>query len=375
MSMLLLAFSALASACDAKPLVAAFAEVSPAAAGDEFVKIAACDAAAAKALAPEAFKRIIAGPGGQAAAVQAVKLGAGPEVLAWIGRMQPDERGSTLAQLGDSCATPEVGPFFVASAATLAERFYSERWWAGLDGCRVPEVQALLGSAVTAKRKDRTLFAALLDVYARNLGGSAVPMLTDLLKSETDTMVLIDIIDAFPAAAGVGDAAGMNAEAAKAASAALRELAPGLPEKTADQSRKALLSLGDELAADKLSVTRYRPVAQPDGGLLYGVVGVEVATCKKGDTRVEIHQAQVKDTGHTWPDQLAERVEPKARDLFALELAANCKGTSAISFRYTEVPIKDAAAYGTWLDTQLKEIQSANPGVNAKVYPYEPMSL
>jgi hypothetical protein len=70
--------AAFAAPCDPKPLQAAWADVSPNAAGDRYVELVACDAGAAKAFAPEAFKKVLPGPGGEAAAIAAIKAGAGP---------------------------------------------------------------------------------------------------------------------------------------------------------------------------------------------------------------------------------------------------------------------------------------------------------
>ncbi len=367
--------ASLAAPCDPAPIQAAFADISPTAGGDKYVELVACDAAAAKAFAPEAFKKIIAGTGGDAAAIAAIKVGAGATVLTWVSALEPDDRGPTLARLGDGCAAPEVATFFVDAEKSLGDNFYRGRWWAGLDSCRVEPVQQLLATALSSRRKDRTLFGALLGVYARNLGGKAVPMLTELITGETDPAVVIDIVDAFSDAAGVGDPGGINPAAAEAAAAALRTLAPTLPDKSADQTRKTFLSLNDELEADKQVAVRYRSILQPKGGLLYGVVGVEVAVCKKGDTRVEVHHAQVLDTGHTWPDQVAERTDANARSAFAFELAADCKGTSKITMTYPEAPFKDAAAYTAWLNARLNEVRTANPGVDVKVLPATPISI
>lgn len=364
-----------AGACDPKPIQAAFADISPTAGGDKFVELVACDAAAAKTFAPEAFKKIIAGTGGDAAAVAAIRVGAGDTVRAWVGTLEPDDRGPTLARLGDACATPEVATFFVDAEKALTDKFYSGRWWAALDSCRAEPVQKLLSEALTSRRKDRTLFGGLLDVYARNLGGKAIPALAELVKAETDPAVVIDIIDAFSDAAGVGDVAGVNAEAAKAADEALKVLAPTLPEAAADQARKTFLSLGDEAEADKQAAVRFRPVLQPGGGLLYGVIGVEVATCKKGDTKVEVHHAQILEAGRTWPDQLADRADAKARAAFAFELAASCKGTSTITLTWSETPFKDTAAFTTWLNAELNTVRKTNAGVDVKVLPAPQLAL
>lgn len=375
MWVLLIGSAFAAAPCDAKALQASFTDISPTAAGERFVELAGCDPVAAKAFAPEAFQKVIAGNGGDAAVVAAIKLGAGETVRNWLLGLEPDDRGPTLSKLGDTCETPEVPGFFVESEKALTDRFYSGRWWAALDSCRAPAVQALLNRALTERRKDRTLYGGLLDVYARNLGAKAIPALAAMVKAETDPLVIIDIVDSFPDAAGVGDAAGANPEVVLAAATALKEASPNLPEKAADQARKALLSLNDELAADQLVTVRFKSLLQPDGSLLYGVLGVEVATCKKGDTRIDVHHAMLRDSGHTWPDQLAERAEGGARSAFGFKLGEQCRGTSEVSFQWSETPFKDAAAFNKWLGDQMDRVRVGHPGVDVKVYPAAPLQL
>lgn len=358
--------------CDAKALTQAVKDASPGGIPQAFADLAACDAAAAKAIAPEAFTRVLPGPNGDNAAVLAMKLGAGDAVRAWIGAMQPDDRGPTLNRLGDRCAEPEVAKFWVESHESMGARFFEARWYAALDSCRTPEVQGLLGAALATSKKDRALFGGVVDVYARNLGKQAIPGLRELAKGETDPLVLIDIVDAFADAAGVGGASGPDAEAVSAALAALSEMTPTLPEKVADQARTTYLALGDELGADKLVTVRYRSALQSDGTLLYGLVVVEKATCKKGDLRVEAHHGPVVDSGHTWPDQLQERLMDAAKVQYELDLAETCKGTSTFQWITAEAPFKDEAAMKQWIDRTLVEVRNT-AGADVKVFPHDPI--
>lgn len=370
-----LAPDAAAATCDAKGITARFNDASPSGAGVIYAELAACDAAAAKTLAPTAFQKIIAGDGGNQAALAAIKGGSGGEVRSWVGRLESDERSSTIAWLGNQCTEATVPAWFLDTEKTLGKTFYDQRWFAALANCRDASVQTYLGGAVDRARADRGLFAGLLATYARNLGKAAIPGLGDRLGSETDPLVAIDLVKALPDAAGVGNEGGANPEGVALAVATLDKVAVKLPEKSLDSVRRAYLALGAEANADNLAAIRYKNLMQADGGLLYGVVGVEKATCKKGDIKVEAHTAQVKDTGHTWPDQLMERVDPAARAVFDLDLAENCKGTSEISFLITEGPLKDANEYKTWVDKTLSGVQKANGGADVKVYPYEPIGL
>lgn len=364
-----------AAPCDVKPLQAEFADTSPTGAGAVYAKIAACDPAAAKAMAGEAFAKIIAGDGGNSAALAAIQGGSGEVVRGWVAGLASDERSPTLAWLGNQCKDPTVPAFFVDTEKSLGRAFYDQRWFAALATCREPSVQTLLLGALDRAKNDRMLYPALLAAYARNVGKASIPYIQERLGTETDSTVVIDLVGALPDAAGVGSAGGANTDAVTVADTALTQIAARLPEKSMDAVRAAFLTLGDEPAADNTVAMRYRSLLQPEGGLLYGVVAVEKATCKKGDTRVEVHTAEVKDTGHTWPDQLLERVDPAARAVFDLDLAANCKGTSVITFTVPEAPFKDAAAYKSWSDKTVSEVQKSAAPVTAKVYPMDPISL
>lgn len=372
---LALAAPAPAPACDAKALGKALEEASPQGAAAAFVALAECNAAAGKAAAPVAFPRILPGPGGDAAAIAAMKVGAGDAVRTWIASLQPDERGSTLDRLGETCTDAAVPAFFIESYKALGEKFWSGRWHAALDTCRAPVVQELLRGELGPLKKDRALFGAVLDVYARNLGAAAIPTVQELARGETDPLVLIDLVDALPDAAGVGAPNGANPEAVTQALAALEGIAPTLPEKSADHARTVYLALGDERGADKLVTVRYASSLQADGGLIYGVVAVEKATCKKGDVRVEAHHAELRDPGKTWPDQVKERVGDSVKAGFEMDLAASCKGTGTVELFTPEAPLKDAAAYKAWLDATLTEVGKASPGVSVKVFPHEPIKL
>lgn len=356
------------AACDEKAIQAQFAETSPASSGKVYAELAACNPATANAQAKEAFKKIIAGENGNAALLAGIKVGANPVVREWIAGIASDERSPTLAWLGNQCAEPTVPAFFVETEKALGQKFYDDRWFAALGSCRVPAVQTMLGAAVDRAHKDRTMFGAVLGTYARNLGKAAMPGMTELLAKETDPLVMIDLLKAFPDAAGVGSPDGASPDAVTIAISSLATVAPNLPEKAADAAREVFRALGDDRAADGLSIVRYRSLRQASGGLLYGVIAVERATCKKGDAKIEAHQAQATDTGHTWPDDLLERVEPNARTIFDLDLAASCKGTSEIKFYVPTEPFKDAAAYKAWSDVTLAQVQKDAAGVSVKVY-------
>lgn len=366
-----------APACDVKALNKALAEAAPSGAGKAFADLAACNPAAAKTAAPEAFKKILAGEQGDAAVVTAIGIGAGDVVREWANAQMPDDRSRTISKLGEKCDQAGVPEFFIDTATALGEKFWTERWYRGLRDCRAPKVQELLKQRIANPGADRMLLFGVIEVFGRNLGRDAVPALKEALQSEKDPEIAAYFVNAFADAVGVGSVKGPDAEAAKEAIAAINALAPTLPAKAIDQARTTLLNLGAEADSDRLAVIRHKDVMQSSGGLLYGVVTTEVATCKKGDTRVAIHTAQVNEGGKTWPDQLRDRVADPVKTAMELDLAASgsCKGTGTHENVTPSAPFKDAAAYQKWVDDTILEIQKKYPDLKIKVIPEEPLSL
>src|SRR5690606_703284 len=130
-----------------------------------------------------------------------------------------------------------------AAAQREGERFWKDGWYRGLGDCRSEGVQQLLTDAISgdgagsAFASDRALWSAVLEVYARNLGADAVPRLEQLVAEIEDEGEKRLVVSAFADAANVGDSAGIDAGAAKAAVEALERLGPGLPGTVVDQAR------------------------------------------------------------------------------------------------------------------------------------------
>jgi hypothetical protein len=135
-----------APTCDVKALGKALTEAVPNQAGKAFAELAACDPAAANKAAPEAFKKILAGETGDAAVVVAIGVGAGESVRAWVNVQEPDDRSRTISKLGEKCDQAGVPAFFLDTATTLGEKFWTDRWSRGLDDCR----QSLPGCPVAS---------------------------------------------------------------------------------------------------------------------------------------------------------------------------------------------------------------------------------
>jgi hypothetical protein len=370
----LLPVSHAAPACDVKALTTALVDAGPNQTGAAFAALAACDPAAANKAAPDAFKKILAGESGDAAALVAIGIGAQEPVRAWVNTQEPDDRSRTISKLGEKCATAGVPAFFLDTTKLLGPKFWSERWYRGLDDCREPAVQELLRTRIADTSGDRALYRGVLEVYARNLGAGAIPALEAAVTAEKDGEISAMLIDSYADAARVGREGGADADAVKLAVASINKVAPLLPEKGVDQARTTLLALGAEADSDRLAGIRFKNVLQPAGGLLYGAFTVESATCKKGDARVVLHHAVINEAGRTWPNQVGERIGPTVAENFDLDLATSCKGTGT-NETTTSPALKDAAAYQAWVDEAIKEFQKKNPTIKAKIVAEDPLAL
>lgn len=347
------------------------AEAGPAAAGRAWLDLATCDAAAGKAAAPDAWKKIIAGPGADAAAVKALELGLGDAIRTWADTQQPDEKSAFVNTLGEQCTNAAVPAFFAESAKVLGEKFWSGRWFAGLDACRTPEAVELLKAGVESQTAERGRFKAVLETLARNLGKDALPVLEAKLAAEKDPEIASYLVGAFADAAGVGSVAGLNTEAAAAAVATLQKLGPTMPELAVEGARTTLLALRDEAASDGMAALRYRALAQADGSLHYGVYVTKVGTCKK-DTRIEVHTMLLTHAGRTWPDQVVARAKPHT-DALTWKLPKDCTGELVVTASAT--PVKDAAAFDAFVKAQDTELQKKHDGVKVKAFAEAPAAI
>ena len=340
-------------------------EAGPAAAGKAWLDLAMCDAGTARTAAPAAWAKIIAGSGADAASIKAIELGLGDAIRAWVETLQPDERSSFINMLGEQCSNAAVPTFFADSSKALGDKFWTARWFAGLDSCRSPVAVGVLEAGLESQKEERSRFKSILETYARNLGKDAIPKLEARAAAEKDAELASYAVGAFADAAGVGSPGGINNEAAQAAIAAILKLAPALPEKSIEQARTTLLALRDEANSDGLAAQRYRSLAQADGSLTYGIYVVKVATCKK-DTKVEVHTTLATNGGHTWPDQVVARTKPNI-DHFTWHLPKDCTGDVGITA--SPQPLKDKAAITAFNDAQDAELEKKNPGIKVKVFP------
>ena len=364
--LLALSFVATANAqdCNARQLEKDLAEASPNGIPAAFEALAVCSPDKAKAKAATAFEKVLSGEGGNAMVVSAVKVGAGDAARDWIGGLQSDERSRTIAALGAACNGEDaVAGFLVDTGSALGDDFWEDRWYRSLAECRHPDVQAMLTTEVAAKSDNRTRFFGVLEVYSRNLGGDAIPVLTALLSEITDEEELTYIVNAFADAAQVGSLNGQDAETTEKAVKAIVEAAPNLPTRAVEQSRTTLTSLGAQDEADALVAVRYKEALQDDG-LHWGIVVIENATCKNDKVKVNVHTGQVVEGGAMWPDQIGAPAHAAATSSWEYPHAKKCEVAHEIWLADTPMTPADIEA---WTAERLRDANKKHPGAKVIV--------
>ena len=131
-----------------------------------------------------------------------------------------------------------------------------------------------------------------------------------------------------------------------------------MAQKALYQARTTVRALGDERASDELAAVYFKAIKQSDNSFLWGVVLTETATCKNGKVQQNVHVGELRDSGHTWSDQIKERATA-ATGAWPLTLAEKCKGEAKVEVMVPAEPFADAAAYKAWTDNQVKEIQKS----------------
>ena len=332
-----------AADCDAKQLTKDINDASPVAVPRVFLKLAECDAEAAKKAGEAAFAKILHGDEGNQAAVAGLKVGAQKPVMDWVDRLEPDHRSQSMLWFGNQCGdVPEVGEFFVASAAQKPGPFLQERWYRGMAKCRVEGVQNLLRDVVEKNSLDLSPESkfGFIEVYARNLGKDAIPHLRSTAGSLTEAKDISLLLNAFGDAANVGSLEGIDEAAAKEATAAIESLAPQIHPDAMEQARDTLLALGAEDLSN--SVVQYRwPDRIQAGTYAYAVVATEDITCKNGKQQVIFHHGRLTNFTQ-WPDALEMDVEGRVKEGWSLNGAEKCKGTGSIAVKMSPTPVDDA---------------------------------
>ncbi|TVQ87263.1 MAG: hypothetical protein EA397_18265 [Deltaproteobacteria bacterium] len=366
---------AAASPCDARSLRKELDEATPVAVGSRFQKLAECDERQAKAAAPKAFQRMLAGAEGYAAATRAVELRLDTVVHGWIEGLEPDQRSRAIAALGDQCAESEaVQAFFLATYKDRGDAFFTQRWHRGLTECRVAPIQELLGDALTSKEisRDRPKLFSVLEVYARNLRGDAIPALIDLASKSDDPEELTYLVNAFADTAGVGSVEGLDAAVASKAAEAIVDLAGSLPPRAIEQARTTLTALGATDEADQLAVHRWRERKDGEGNYRYAVAITEQITCKNGKKLTNLHLGKFAEGGIAWPEQLADDLQEKLTYEWKLDGASRCKGSAEFAVEMVEEPFESSDAQAAWVQKREADFAKVQDrSAKRKVYRHE----
>ena len=360
-------------ACDARALAKDVETVAPVKGAKTFTELAECDAEKAKKAAAKALPRMLAGGDGNKAALAAIEVGADTDLRAWLKGLEPDQRSRTVAWLGEQCAESEpVQKFFATAKAEMGMEFWTDRWHRGLAECRVEPIQKLLADAIEDEElgKDRTRLFNVLEVYARNLRGDALPALVKLASQTDDPEELTYLVNAFADTTGIGSVEGMDKEIAGKAAEAIRKLGPELPARAVEQSRITLRTLGDEEGSDQFAQHRWPD--RFDEHYRYAVTVTEVAKCKNGKTRANLHVAAFDEGGMQWPDQIQPQLLDKLKYEWELDTADRCKGEGTFDVVMSEEPFESDEARDKWIEeTVLRFEEKAGSYDKAKVFKHE----
>ena len=365
--LLSLILSGTVAAQDCGSLAKDILTVGPHEAAPMFLQLSQCDAGAAKRVAPTVIPTLIGESDGFDAAVAAIKVGSGSSVMGWMNTLQRDEQSRAVRAYGKKCQESEaVQAFLVDAAAEKGDAFWTERWYRALTECRTPATTKLLVDHVEAGAgEDRGSFFGVVEAYAVNVGADAIPKLAALVEAETDLEMQVNLIGAFADASQAGTLSGLDSKTAEKAAETVRTLAGKLPAKAMDKARQTLQVLLDEEGADKLVALRFKDVAQEDGGLLYGAVVFENATCKNDKIAQRYHVAEAIDPGQTWPDQLEEKVRTSVELNWSLNLAERCKGTGEVTYHVPDAPFADQESYKKWVKEVVR--RNTNPEIKKAV--------
>ncbi len=349
--------AASAQDCDASALAKAINLESAHGVAASFIALTGCDSDAARAAAPRAFERMLYGEDAESAVMAAIELGSEEIARGWISNLFSDERSRLLKGMGRQCeGNPAIVRFLMESSEALGDRFWDDRWHRALIPCRDHAVTVLLTQALQDRtvQNDPTRFDSILEVFIEHAGAHAIPWLVALMPAVRESNQ-VSVVQGFGTALNVGGE--VKPHLARAASAAIQELAPELSPPAIYRARKLLESLGDQRAADGLVCMRYWDRLHTPGYLMWGAVVLEVAECKNGKTRIEAHHVQVQDRCKRWPDQIHPAVQQTFGMDWTGQLAARCKGTSTLEHLVPEEPFVDQAAYEAWRDATLLQVQ------------------
>ena len=236
------------------------------------------------------------------------------------------------------------------------------------------EVERLRNDEIRKAAED--VGTLVIAVCRRVLGESlavhpdALPALVKLASQTDDPEELTYLVNAFADTTGIGSVEGMDKEIAGKAAEAIRKLGPELPARAVEQSRITLRTLGDEEGSDQFAQHRWPD--RFDEHYRYAVTVTEVAKCKNGKTRANLHVAAFDEGGMQWPDQIQPQLLGKLKYEWELDTADRCKGEGTFDVVMSEEPFESDEARDKWIEeTVLRFEEKAGSYDKAKVFKHE----
>lgn len=330
------------------------------AAATAFVGLSECAPDVAKKYISTTVPTFFGTEEGTQAAVVAVKLGGATTVLDWMKTLEPSEQKVLLRSLGNDCQKDEVvRQMFLDVAANDPERFWGNRFYQYLSECRVESIQTVLQDKFhEGTDQGYSQYFGVASVYARNLESVSIPILSEALANATDGNVQSNLISAISEAVTTtlenhADDKKLVRDVNVAGVDAIFGKASTLTPEALTQARISLTALNAEAEVDELAGFYYQSYKQPDGNLLWGLVIVEDAVCKKGKLKQRIHVSSIVEPGTNWADTLVDRVQEPAEYQWGLKLGEECKGTSEIKYLVTDKPVHNQEELLVWQQEQL----------------------
>ena len=346
-----------------------------------FSALAQCDPNKARHFARTTVSTFRPNKEGYEATVWAMRLGEKALAMNWMKRLSPSDQKEFLRMLGNSCKNDKVvQEFFLDKAANDADKFWGNSYYEHLLTCRVISIQEVLSKQIdVGLEQESSQYFSVMSVYARNLEYNSLPKLGELLAASEDVEAQTKIIAAIFEAVdettkNYAEDKNIIRNVNKDSVKIIVDSSHKLEQETLSQVRVFLTAIGAEAEADSMAGYYYKDQKQDDETLLWGVVVVENATCRKGKLKQSIHSGSIIEQGNTWADQLEERVSEVASFAWDIDLAKSCKGTSEIVYFVPPAPFSNIDEYDVWAE-KIK-LEQMNPEVKKPIFfDHDPISL
>lgn len=321
---------------------------------EAYVALSRCDTERAQMMAPVALEKMFGDDNEAIAVVAMVDVGALEALVPWLEGIPPDDRLSMLRAIGEGCGNSlERNAFFPAMKAQMQDRFYTDRWYRGLDTCRTPEGRALLTEALNSERwgvgaTERGAFLDILEVYVRNLRTEALPLLTRYARELGDDAEVAYTLQIMPKAAGYDTEEGVNTAEAVQVGEAIFALGDALDPTRIDIARAALERIDQDGVANSLVRYRWPDAWRVGGGRYhYAVVATETWECRPGKKTVVVHSGELAEDGRLWPDALIGAAPERLPAEWTMG-EAPCDVPATVDITVSPTPLKTAADREQW---------------------------